>query len=124
MTDLKYAILEKLYFNSRREVHQAELFNIDIYRINEISLAMSDLVSFELIERVIGSNKYHLTTPGIKSFELAKNVRDQASKQEKQQRFDNKMSIANILVPLVTFILGILVDHFANIVSWFLSFFK
>lgn len=35
-------------------------------------------------------------------------LKDQA-KQEKQQSFDNKISVASVLIPLVTFFLGIII---------------
>lgn len=48
---------------------------------------------------------------------------EEQAKQERQQRFDNKIAVANILVPLITFVLGILVEHYAGILSWILSLF-
>jgi len=48
---------------------------------------------------------------------------DEQAKQERQQRFDNKIAIANIFVPLVTFVGGILLEHYAGILEWALSFF-
>ena len=54
--------------------------------------------------------------------EAAKIARDEA-KQEKQQRFENKIAIANLLVPLITYILGILTEHYAGILGFFLRLF-
>lgn len=56
------------------------------------------------------------------SLEAAKIARDEA-KQEKQQRFENKIAIANLLVPLITYILGILTEHYAGIMNFFLRMF-
>lgn len=56
------------------------------------------------------------------SQEAAKIARDEA-KQEKQQRFENKIAIANLLVPLVTYILGILTEHYAGILDFLVRLF-
>ena len=50
--------------------------------------------------------------------------REQHSKQERQQRFDNKISVASVLVPLITFIVGILVEYLSGIAGWFASLFQ
>ena len=56
------------------------------------------------------------------SQEAAKEARDEA-KQEKQQRFENKIAIANLLVPLITYICGLLTEHYAGIFGFFLKLF-
>lgn len=56
------------------------------------------------------------------SQEAAKEARDEA-KQEKQQRFENKIAIANLLVPLITYIFGLLTEHYAGIFGFFLKLF-
>lgn len=43
--------------------------------------------------------------------------------KKRQQRFDNKIAIASVLIPLITFILGLFVEHWAGIAQWFLSLF-
>lgn len=48
------------------------------------------------------------------SQESAKIASDEA-KQEKQQCFENKIAIANLLIPLITYILGIFTEHYAGI---------
>lgn len=56
------------------------------------------------------------------SKEAEQKARNEA-KQEKQQRFENKIAIANLLVPIVTYLLGILTEHFAGIVELIVQFF-
>ncbi len=41
----------------------------------------------------------------------------QQSKQERQQRFENKMLIAQTLISIGSFILGLVVEHFSGIVA-------
>ena len=47
-----------------------------------------------------------------KESEVAADMRRQNAKQEKQQRFENNIAVANLLVPFITFILGILTERF------------
>lgn len=37
------------------------------------------------------------------------------SEQKRQQRFENKISVWNLIAPLVMFVLGVLVEHFAAV---------
>ena len=39
----------------------------------------------------------------------------QDAKKERERRFQKKIAIAQVLVPLITFILGILVEHLSGI---------
>ena len=54
---------------------------------------------------------------------LEKEARKEAEDKE-QQAFQNKVSIANILVPLGTFIFGLLLEHFTNIIGGFSVIFE
>lgn len=48
----------------------------------------------------------------------------QQAKTERQQRFQNKVSVASVLVPFVTFLLGLIIEHWVGVVQLALSFFK
>lgn len=39
------------------------------------------------------------------------------AERKKQQSFQNKLSVANILVPFVTFFLGVMVEHWSGLVD-------
>jgi len=45
------------------------------------------------------------------------------AEEKRQQRFQNKISVLNLLVPFITFILGLLVEYFSGIVCWFTNLF-
>lgn len=49
--------------------------------------------------------------------------REQQAQDERERRFNRKISIAQVLVPLITFLLGLLVEHYAGIVSAIVSAF-
>ena len=123
MSELEFAILKTIYTQPNKQAHRQVLFTIDNKLINEIKSAVDDLVILGIIEFNVCSNKYNLTKDGLAIFRLAKKEREQIAKQEKQQRFNNNVSVANLLVPLVTFILGILIEHFADFISFIFSFF-
>ncbi|HJI76541.1 MAG TPA: hypothetical protein OIM17_00720 [Clostridiales bacterium] len=42
---------------------------------------------------------------------------DEKAERKKQQSFQNKLSVANILVPFVTFFLGVMVEHWSGLVD-------
>ena len=48
---------------------------------------------------------------------------DQQAKHERQQRFENKISVLSVLVPLITFVIGVFVEHFTGLVDWLISLF-
>ena len=68
-----------------------------------------------------------LTSRGEHARLAYKEARDKELKehtdQKKQQRFSNKVAVASVLVPSVTFILGVIVEHYAGIVSLIASLF-
>ena len=45
----------------------------------------------------------------------AEEVAEKKAKEERERRFQKKLAIAQVLVPLITFILGILVEHLSGI---------
>lgn len=55
--------------------------------------------------------------------QLMEQVAAEKAEQKRQQRFENKIAVANLLIPLITFFLGILVEHYARILDWLTSLF-
>ena len=45
----------------------------------------------------------------------AEGVAEKKAEEERERRFQKKIAIAQVLVPLITFILGILVEHLSGI---------
>ena len=48
---------------------------------------------------------------------------DEKAERKKQQSFQNKLSVANILVPFVTFFLGVIVEHWSGLVDLVIKLF-
>ena len=66
-----------------------------------------------------GPGRWELTEAGkrvldVRALQMEQTAEQQA-KQERQQRFENKISVANVLVPLFTFVLGLIVEHFDGV---------
>lgn len=62
-------------------------------------------------------DKWALTIDGEDALLDFENMRQEKSDEKRQQRFENKISILQLLVPLVTFILGLIVEHFSGIIG-------
>ena len=79
------------------------------------------------IERKLNGNLfvvYFITTSGKDAILQFEQHREEQAKNERQQRFQNKVAVATVLVPAITFVLGLVVEHFAGIMSLFLSLFQ
>lgn len=124
MTDLKYAILGVLYARQPRQENQINLINRHFDTPAATSHAIEELIAENLIKPILGSDKVELTPSGSTAYEEASETRKSQAEQKRQQRFDNKISIASVLIPLITFFLGIIVEFKINIVDWILSLFK
>lgn len=66
-----------------------------------------------------GAGRWELTEEGRRALDVRalqmEQAAEQQAKQERQQRFENKISIANVFVPLFTFVLGLIVEHFDGV---------
>lgn len=127
MTDLKFAILGFLYHSPNHENEESAVFEQHFGNVNEVHIALDDMLKNNgnpLIIRPIGKSTLKLTSPGNIAYEQAEDDRRKQAKEEAQQSFDNKVSIASLLIPLITFILGLFVEYEVNIVSWIFSLFS
>lgn len=108
MFELKFIILKTLYNSPFREAHQSILFSLDKDRPLEIRNAIKDLVIANLIEPVIGSEKYHLTSPGANFYEQSQQNQKQSAEIEKQYRFSKRATIISVIVGLITLLISII----------------
>lgn len=123
MTDLKYSILGVLYSNEPRQESQTNLIKRHFDTPASTSHAIDELIEAKLIKPILGSDKVELTPSGANVYESAQEVRYQQAEDKKQQRFNNKISVASVLVSTITFILGLVVESYAHIVDWFIALF-
>ena len=65
-----------------------------------------------------------LTTAGWDLLDELDEAHEQQAKNERQQRFQNKISVASVLVPFITFLLGLAVEHWTGLAGLLLSLFS
>lgn len=63
-------------------------------------------------------DSYIITQAGRDALSEFEKVRDQQAEDKRQRRFQNKVSVLSALVPLATFFLGLVVEHYAGIIAW------
>lgn len=81
--------------------------------INSRDFYIAPLIDFEHLLKI--------TPAGTDALQEFKEERRKQAQDEKQQRFENQVSVANLLIPLVTFILGLLVEHFSGVINLLLK---
>ena len=123
MTDLKFQLLSILYDSPNGE-QEVDLLNRFPDKITDAYILLKKLKKAQLVECVIGTTRYKITSDGETLYENFKESHDKDSENKRQQRFQNKISIASVFVPLITFILGLIVEHFGNFIGFFTSLFK
>ena len=127
MTDLKFQILSLIYHSTNHEIEEIEVYKQNFGDVKEVRIAINDMLQPNpkpLIVRPIGKQTLKLTSAGNVAYEQAEDDRHQQAKEEAQQSFDNKVSIASLLIPLITFILGLIVEYEVNIIDWLFSLFS
>lgn len=125
MTDLKFKILKLLYETyPLRELSKMDIIHSISENPIHIANALKELKSRKLISQLTCSDVFKLEPSGADLFEQIQEEREEASKQEEQQSFENKMSVASLLVSVVTFLAGVLIEHFANIIPFLITVFK
>ncbi|MCD8384633.1 MAG: hypothetical protein LUC39_06700 [Clostridiales bacterium] len=73
---------------------------------------------------MVAEVRYRLTPKGEDALAAFEQVHQEKTEAKRQQRFENQVSVASVLVPLITFVLGLIVEHMAGIVGWVISFFE
>lgn len=127
MTDLKFAILGFLYHSPNRENEESAVYEQHFGNVSEVHIAIDDMLKNNgnpLAIRPIGKSTLKLTSHGNIAYETAQEERCKQAKDKKQQSFDNKVSVANFLVPLITFLVGIILESKVKIIDWILSLIK
>lgn len=65
---------------------------------------------------------YYISDKGKAALEVWEEKRRKEAETKRQQRFQNQVSVAQVFVPLVTFVLGLVVEHYAGLVSGLAEF--
>lgn len=124
MTELEYKILTAISLTGTTQWSAVVNMFASDHSPVMLDAILHTLLDCEMICRTGGASEpplcyIRLDHAGVLALqsesEMAADVRRQNAKQEKQQRFENKIAVANVLVPIITFILGILTEHFGII---------
>ncbi len=60
---------------------------------------------------------YFISDKGRALLQHIEKTRRADAEAKRQQRFKNQVSVAQVLVPAVTFILGLIIEHYAGLIS-------
>lgn len=71
----------------------------------------------------LAPEKWVITELGKDALADFEKERNKEAEHKRQQRFQNKVSVASVLVPLITFFIGVAVEHFIGIFGWFAGLF-
>lgn len=71
----------------------------------------------------VTDRRYKLSPAGEDALCAFEQEHQEKAKAERQQRFENKISVASVLVPLITFFLGLVVEYYAGVVGLVVSLF-
>lgn len=66
--------------------------------------------------------KWELTRKGEDALSEFEQDRQKQAEDKRQRRFQNQVSVAQVLVPFVTFLLGLVVEHYSGLVSGLAEF--
>lgn len=69
----------------------------------------------------INPTSWAVTPAGQAALQLFEEVAQQHAEDKRQRRFQNKISVLNALVPLATFLLGLIVEHYAGLIAFVLG---
>ena len=64
------------------------------------------------------ANRLDLTAPGISLMLLNEDMRAQDAQKKRDKAFDRKINIATALISAVSFLVGLLVEHYSGIFEW------
>ena len=85
--------------------------------------AFSNLRRNKMIEYSSFDSSVHITRKGEQTLLQIQEKRSQQAKEERQRRIDNKLSVLQLLVPLVIFIVGVVIEHYSMIAKFLSDFF-
>jgi len=89
-------------------------------RCNEIDGILHSLHDRGLLEGL----KFPILSPsGYAAISAANDTHNEQAKQERDKRFEHKVSVASVLVPLITFILGLFIEYRVDVIGFAISCF-
>ena len=88
-----------------------EELRIDGYIRRSLSIEDDDVVGM-----------YTIADKGLALLQQMEKAREKEAEDKRQRRFQNQVSVAQVLVPAITFVLGLIIEHYAGLISAFSEF--
>lgn len=108
---------------SKKEIESADAPGYSFMRLNYLVKEGYVFRKTDLLQNGDFLTGHSIGERGIEALQQLDDMRRKDAEQKSQQRFENKVSIANILVPALTFVLGMLTEHLSNITGVIVSLF-
>lgn len=121
--DLEYEILKAIYDSKGQKILKDDLAKPYADDKRKYRLMCRHLMDTKCIKGDIDGYFFYLQPNGIARYLELEKEREQNAKSEKQQAFENKISVANVVIPVVSFLAGVAVEHLAGIVNVLSSLF-
>lgn len=115
LSDKKYQLLAKYRSPAPAPSDGKEMFQefIDQKLVRGQAAKMENIAG---IGPVCTTALWIVTQAGEDALSEFEEKRCKEAQEKRQQRFQNQVSVAQVLVPLITFLLGLLVEHFAGVI--------
>ncbi len=119
VTDLKFYLLREIYYATyAHPVHKTDLLQLPLGTASKIAIALADLEHMGYFKCDTGGDIVHIQPAGRMAYEEAQERRQKEAEHKSQKRFENKISVASVLVPCITFVLGLVVEFYVKVVEW------
>ena len=112
MVDLKYNILNLIYSTPSRKESLENIINSNFDTPIATKRAIDELVSINLIKKLVNSHSYELTNHGINTFELSqeqKNIKEELAKAKAEAKERDRKNYIISLISLIVAIFGVII---------------
>lgn len=121
--DLEYEILKAIYETKEQGISIKDLEARFKDEIRKCKLMCAHLRNSGYIVSSFYDQYYILKPKGLARYLELEKERQEHAKDERQQAFENKVSVANVAVPLFTFVAGVVAEHWGGIVDFIFGLF-
>ena len=112
MVELKYNILNLIYSTPSRKESLENIINSNFDTPTATKRAIDELVSTNLIKKLVNSHTYELTNHGINTFELSqeqKNINEELAKAKAEAKERDRKNYIISLISLIVAIFGVII---------------
>lgn len=85
----------------------------------QLRAVLRNMTEDGLVLQRLSTDAYAITNKGIEALGTLEEMTHKEAEAKARQRFQDKVSIAGVLVPAIAFVLGVLVEHYTGILRLF-----